>query len=96
MLLSWIALVTCLLQSITDCFRCCKIIKKSLLHLDIGGHGDRSMKLFGSQECFYDGQSPFSFKKGKTRTMSETLFNFTNKDTRPTLMTPFYCLYCYL
>ena len=33
--------VTCLLQSIRDCFRTSfKIIKKLLLHLNIGGHGD--------------------------------------------------------
>ena len=44
----------------TDCFRCCKTIKKSLIYLDIGGHGDRSAKLFGRQERFYDGQSPLT------------------------------------
>ena len=32
------------------------MIKKTLLHLYIRGHDDRSMKLFGSQKRCYDGQ----------------------------------------
>ena len=44
--------VTRLLQSITGCFRSCKIIKKLLLHLDIGSHDDHSTKLFvGHKRC---------------------------------------------
>ena len=49
--------VTCLLQSITYCFRrSCKIIKKLLLQLDIDSHGDCSTKLFGSCKCCYNDQ----------------------------------------
>ena len=53
--------VTCLLQIITDCFRKSgKIIKKLLLHVDIGGHGDCSAKLFRDHKRCYDGQWPLT------------------------------------
>ena len=46
--------VTCLLQCITDCFmRSWKVIKKLLLYLDMGGHGDHSTKLFSHHKHFY-------------------------------------------
>ena len=48
--------VTCLLQSITYCFkRSCKEIKKLLLQLDIGGPGDHSAKLFVGHKYCYNG-----------------------------------------
>ena len=37
-------------------YNSCKIIK-SLLHLDSGGHGDRSTNLLGGQKRCYDGQA---------------------------------------
>ena len=54
----------------TGCFRSCKIIEKLLLHLDIGGHGDCSTKLFGSHKLCYYGQLPLTdhyFKRCNTK-----------------------------
>ena len=56
-LLSLIVWATCILQSITGCFRrSCKTISKLLWNLDIGSHGDCLVKLFGSHKCCYDSQ----------------------------------------
>ena len=48
-------------------FRSSKLVKMSLLHLDFGGHGDHSMKLFGGHKHCYNGQRPLTgryFKRG--------------------------------
>ena len=53
--------VTCLLQSITDCFiRSCKIIKNLILYLDSGSHGDCSAKVFGSHKRCYHNEWPLT------------------------------------
>ena len=83
--------VTFLLQSITDCFRrSCKTIKKSLLHLDIGGHGGRSTMLFCGHRRCYDCQWPLTGRYFKLWNWIVDHFSLTFVNLSLTLMLYFH------